>query len=80
MTALEKGAWEIRRDELGKVERRFEHSTRIITHWFEGRPVEEEIGDEKGAAISTLAGIILELETRVRELEKELIEIKGKQE
>lgn len=70
MTALEKGAWEIRRDELGKIEKQFEHSTRIITHYHQGRPIEEEVGDHKGMALATLAGIILELETRVKELEE----------
>ena len=70
MSALEKGAWEIRRQELVKIEAKYEHSTRIITHYHEGRPIEEEVGDQKGMALSTLAGIIYALEARLSELEE----------
>lgn len=72
MTAIQKGLREIDREELSKIKKRFLHSTKIITHFYgpDHKPIEEEVGDEVGSAIYTLAEILLDLEKRITDLER----------
>lgn len=73
MTAIQKGIWELNLEDLAKVKKRFLRATKIITHFYgpDHRPIEEEVGDEVGEAIYTLAEILQGLEKRVSDLERE---------